>query len=435
MNSNDQSVESSSISITPAKILVVDDEPDMRELVIRKFRAAIREGRYSFVFAEDGFDALRVLEAQPDVDIVVTDINMPRMDGLTLLVRLHEVAPILKAVIVSAYGDMDNIRTAMNRGAYDFVTKPVNFSDLEITIDKTLADVTALKNSFRERSRAERDRACLARYFSPNLIEQLANDPSPLRMGAERKQLSFVVTDLAGFTPLVEQLDPPVLVELINEYFGGIVDIAFELNGTVDKVIGDGIFIFFGAPTPQVEHAKLALTCAMMVDAFSTQFAHQKRSEGIPLGETRIGVHTGKALVGNFGEKGFVHYTAYGNAVNTSARLQDANRYFGTRICVSEATAKAVPEFSGLPIGNLVLKGLTQPVLSFQPVTDEYLKTEQAQAYLAAYCLLEEHDDSAEDAFLAIAENYPDAQLAAFHLKRLRNGQLGTDINIAKSSL
>jgi DNA-binding NtrC family response regulator len=154
MNSNDQSMESSTISRVPAKILVVDDEPDMKDLVLRKFRAAIREGRYNFVFAEDGFDALRVLEAQPDVDIVVTDINMPRMDGLTLLVRLNEVAPILKAVIVSAYGDMDNIRTAMNRGAYDFVTKPVNFNDLEITIDKTLADVTALKDSFRERSRA-----------------------------------------------------------------------------------------------------------------------------------------------------------------------------------------------------------------------------------------------------------------------------------------
>jgi adenylate cyclase len=431
MNSHDQNTEPPSMSMNPAKILVVDDEPDMKDLVLRKFRTAIREGRYNFVFAEDGFDALRVLENQPDVDIVITDINMPRMDGLTLLIRLHEVAPILKAVIVSAYGDMDNIRTAMNRGAYDFVTKPVNFSDLEITIDKTLADVAALKDSFKQRSRAERDRACLARFFSPNLIEQMANDPSPLRVGAERKPLSFVVTDLAGFTPLVEQLEPPVLVELINEYFGGIIDIAFELNGTVDKVTGDGVFMFFGAPVDQAEHASLALTCSIKIDAFATQFAHQKRAQGIPLGETRIGVNTGKALVGNFGGTGFVHYTAYGNAVNITARLQDANRHFGTRICVSEATAKAVPEFSGLPIGYLSLKGITQPILSFQAVTDKNNHTGLMQAYRAAYQLLEDHDGSAEEAFLDIVEKHADAQLAAFHLKRIRGGQTGTEIKVS----
>jgi adenylate cyclase len=432
MNNDDQSSESSRISIAPAKILVVDDEPDMEDLILRKFRAAIREGRYEFVFAEDGFDALRVLEAQPDVDIVVTDINMPRMDGLTLLVRLHETSPILKAVIVSAYGDMDNIRTAMNRGAYDFVTKPVNFSDLEITIDKTLADVAVLKHSFKERSRAERDRACLARYFSPSLIDQMANDPSPLKVGAERKLMSFIVTDLAGFTPLVEKSEPSVLVDLINEYFGGIIDIAFKLDGTVDKVIGDGVIIFFGAPLSQAEHAKLALECAMEIDTFATEFALQKRAKGIPLGETRIGVNTGRALVGNFGGKGFVHYTAYGDVVNATARIQDANRYFGTRICVSEATANAVSEFSGLPIGNLVLKGITQPVLTFQPITAKSDNSKQAQGYLAAYRLLDDNDESAAEAFLEIVEKYPDtAQLAAFHLKRIRNGQLGTNIIIS----
>ena len=431
MNNDEQNSESSKVSITPAKILVVDDEPDMEDLILRKFRTAIREGRYDFVFAEDGFDALRVLEAQPDVDIVVTDINMPRMDGLTLLVRLHETSPILKAVIVSAYGDMDNIRTAMNRGAYDFVTKPVNFSDLEITIDKTLADVAVLKDSFKKRSRAERDRACLARYFSPSLIDQMANDPSPLKVGAERKRMSFIATDLAGFTPLVEKSEPSVLVDLINEYFGGIIDIAFKLDGTVDKVVGDGMIIFFGAPVSQAKHAKLALECAMEIDTFATEFALQKRAEGIPLGETRIGVNTGRALVGNFGGKGFVHYTAYGDVVNATARIQDANRYFGTRICVSETTASAVSEFSGLPIGNLVLKGITQPVLTFQPITAKSYSSKQAQAYLAAYRLLDDTDESAAEAFLEIVENYPDtAQLAAFHLKRIRNGQLGTNINI-----
>jgi class 3 adenylate cyclase len=431
MNRDDQKIDSPNQSTTPAKFLVVDDETDMEDLVLRKFRKAIRDGRYQFVFAEDGFDALRVLEAQPDVDIVVTDINMPRMDGLTLLVRLHEVAPILKAVIVSAYGDMDNIRTAMNRGAYDFVTKPVNFDDLEITIDKTLADVSALKDSFRERSRVEREKACLARYFSPNLVEQMVNDPSPLKVGAERKNMSFVVTDLAGFTPLVEKSDPSAIVELINEYFGGIIEIAFKLNGTVDKVIGDGVIIFFGAPVSQPAHARLALECAMKIDAFALEFAHRKRKAGIPLGETRVGVNTGLALVGNFGGERYVHYTAYGNVVNMAARLQDANRHFGTRVCVSEATAGAVDAFTGLPIGYLSLKGFSQPVLAFQPATSENYNTQQTEAYLSAYQLLEDKNELATKAFTSIVEENPGAQLAAFHLKRLRHGQLGTLINIS----
>jgi adenylate cyclase len=110
-----------------AKILVVDDEADLEVLIKQKFRQKIREHQYEFVFAINGINALEQLEKHPDIDIVLSDINMPEMDGLTLLTKLNEKHSLLKSVIVSAYGDMDNIRTAMNRGAFYFVTKPVNF--------------------------------------------------------------------------------------------------------------------------------------------------------------------------------------------------------------------------------------------------------------------------------------------------------------------
>src|SRR5512135_2118371 len=116
----------------PVKILVVDDEPDLELLVRQKFRRHIREGQFNFVFARNGVEALQKLHDEPDIDLVLTDINMPEMDGLTLLVKLNELNLLLKAVIVSAYGDMENIRTAMNRGAADFLTKPIDFHDLEI---------------------------------------------------------------------------------------------------------------------------------------------------------------------------------------------------------------------------------------------------------------------------------------------------------------
>ena len=134
------------------KILVVDDEPDLEVLVRQKFRRQVREGRFDLVFAHNGAEALEVLARDASINIVLSDINMPVMDGLTLLGKLTELDRILKAVIVSAYGDMQNIRIAMNRGAFDFVTKPIDFEDLEITINRTLDEILALKRSLQDRA-------------------------------------------------------------------------------------------------------------------------------------------------------------------------------------------------------------------------------------------------------------------------------------------
>jgi phosphoserine phosphatase RsbU/P len=136
---------------TAIKILVVDDEPDMESMIRQKFRRHIREKTYDFEFAFNGLEALGKISEFPDIGLVLSDINMPEMDGLTLLSRLKEFnKPGLKTVIVSAYGDMDNIRTAMNRGAFDFITKPVNFEDLEITINKTLDEIFAIRQWLNE---------------------------------------------------------------------------------------------------------------------------------------------------------------------------------------------------------------------------------------------------------------------------------------------
>ena len=133
------------------KIMIVDDEADMELLMRQKFRSQLREKKYEFVFALNGLEALTKLIEHPDISIILSDINMPEMDGLTLLAKVNELKnPALKTVIVSAYGDMDNIRTAMNRGAFDFITKPINFEDLEITINKTIEHINILQKAYRE---------------------------------------------------------------------------------------------------------------------------------------------------------------------------------------------------------------------------------------------------------------------------------------------
>jgi len=135
----------------PEKMLVVDDEPDLESLIRQRFRKKIRDGQYDFVFAHNGLEALARLLEHKDIGVILSDINMPEMDGLTLLAKLNELKnPALRTVIVSAYGDMDNIRTAMNRGAYDFVTKPVDFIDLEMTIEKTINELEMIRNAINE---------------------------------------------------------------------------------------------------------------------------------------------------------------------------------------------------------------------------------------------------------------------------------------------
>lgn len=134
----------------PVKILVVDDEPDLELLVRQKFRRQIRDKDLDFVFAHNGVEALEQLQADAEINLVLTDINMPVMDGLTFLSKTTELNSIIKTVVVSAYGDMQNIRVAMNRGAYDFLTKPIDFEDLTVTINKTVQRVETLKQSLKE---------------------------------------------------------------------------------------------------------------------------------------------------------------------------------------------------------------------------------------------------------------------------------------------
>src|SRR6476659_4697437 len=171
------------------RILVVDDEPDLEALVLQKFRHQIRDKTVSFTFAHDGVEALAALKANGDIDLVVTDINMPRMDGLTLLQKLQETEERLSTIIVSAYGDMVNIRTAMNRGAFDFVTKPIDFVDLETTIAKTLRHIELLRDAQRRQAEAERAYASLSRFFSPNPVQRLAGDNDVIDLAGQRREI------------------------------------------------------------------------------------------------------------------------------------------------------------------------------------------------------------------------------------------------------
>ena len=418
--------------MTPARILVVDDEPDVEALITQKFRRQVRKGEMEFLFAHDGVHALEVLDDEPDIDMVLSDINMPRMDGLTLLDKLNEQHSHLKTVIVSAYGDMGNIRTAMNRGAFDFVTKPIEFDDLETTIAKTLEHLKLVRDLRREKARAERAHATLSRYFSPNVVETLEQNPDCLTPGGERREASFLFTDLADFTPLVEALDSDVIVELLNGYLDGVTETVFAHGGTVMKIVGDAVHAIFGAPVEDPDHAAQAVVCALAIDDFAMEFRAAKTAAGIPLGITRIGVNSGPAIIGNFGGKHFFDYTAYGDVVNIAARLERANKSIGTRLCVGESVVALMPDFRGRPVGTLLLKGKTQALRCYEPLNGERAAAPATAGYNAAFALLEAGDPKARQAFAALVGQYDEDPLTMFHLGRLLSGETGAEIELTE---
>jgi len=411
-----------------ARILVVDDEPDLETLIQQKFRRQIRDGDVNFLFARDGVEALTVLKANQDVDLVVTDINMPRMDGLSLLEKLQQNEEKLSTIIVSAYGDIANIRTAMNRGAFDFLTKPIDFVDLETTIAKTIRHVEGLREARRRQAEAERAHASLSRYFSPNLAERLASDAAAIDLGGQRREIATVFTDVAGFTALVETLEPDVLGPLLNDYLTGMTDIVFAYDGTVAKIIGDALHILFGAPGEQPDHPDRAVACALALDDYAQAFRERWQKKGIALGATRIGVHAGSAIVGNFGGGRFFDYTAYGDTINIAARLEAANKQLGTRICVSAPLVAKVKDFRGRPVGDLLLRGRSETLRAYEPLPAKQYEDPSTRSYLEAFAKLEAGDPGAIAAYAAHVGKCADDQLASFHLKRLLNGATGSRI-------
>jgi len=409
-------------------ILVVDDEPDLETLVQQKFRRQIRDGQVRFLFARDGAEALEMLENRGGVDMVVSDINMPRMDGLTLLQRIQEGDDPLSTVIVSAYGDMTNIRTAMNRGAFDFLTKPIDFADLETTINKTLRHIEILRDARRRQITAERAHALLSRYFSPNLAERLASDPAAMDLGGQRREITSLFTDMAGFTTIVEVLEPDVISPLLNDYLGEMTDAVFTHGGTVVKIVGDALHVLFGAPADQQDHASRAIACALELDARSRSFVQRWEKNGVVLGATRLGLNAGPAIVGNFGGGRYFDYTAYGDTVNIAARLEAANKQLGTRICVGESVAARATGFTGRPVGDLLLRGRSEALRAFELLSPEEFEAPATQAYLDAFGKLEAEDPGAMPAFAALLGMRGDDQLVSFHLKRLLNGATGARI-------
>jgi adenylate cyclase len=338
------------------KILVADDEVDLETLIRQKFRQKIRQQEYEFVFAINGKDAIRKIEEHPDIDMVLSDINMPEMDGLTLLSVISASNPLLKTVMVSAYGDMENIRTAMNRGAFDFVTKPINFDDLELTMEKTIQHVLQIK----ENLKAIKENNILKMYVDENVLNFMGSREYEASLTAnETIEATVVFIDICGFTAISEKESPDTVVKLLNNYFDVMVKEIIAQNGIVDKFIGDCIMAVFKGDY----HLDRAIDASLAI----RNIINSLPSENNFAPQVSIGINSGEMISGNIGSATLkrLDYTVIGDTVNTSQRLQSAAGK-GQIVITESAYEKVKQSFQCEKIGTVALKNKEVEAVLYQ---------------------------------------------------------------------
>lgn len=342
------------------KILVVDDEADLEILVKQKFRKKIRENIYEFVFAQNGAEALERITEHPDVSVVLSDINMPVMDGLTLLSRLPEANPVLKAVVVSAYGDMQNIRTAMNRGAFDFVTKPVDFDDLELTIEKTAGYVKQMQETIR----AIKENNILKMYVDENVLNFMTHrEAENTLLKNELLDATVVFIDVCGFTAITEKVQANEVVQLLNSLFDVIVKEVIGQGGHVDKFMGDAVMAVFRGDY----HMDRAIDAALAIRAVINEAPEVQLGAMLYKPQISTGINSGEMVSGNIGSASLkrLDYTVIGDAVNLSQRLQSAAKP-GQILITEEVYNRAKESFRCEPVGEFTLKNKANPIAAYE---------------------------------------------------------------------
>lgn len=302
----------------PIHILVVDDEPDVEMMMKLQFRQKIRAGDYKFLFAGDGQAALDKLQKHPDIDVILSDINMPSMDGLTFLQRVPEVSPLSSVVMVSAFGDMSNIRGAMNRGAFDFVLKPIDFADLEATIEKTGRHVRELRKT----TQAHEENDLLRSLVNSALLERIRALGPGVAMAPEGVEATIVAVRLFESERQFGTKSPAEVARLLNANFEVIVPLFSSREGVVDKILGDSLIVVFQGSM----HTQRALDATLLVRGQLAYLAREAGSESLYAAGVCAGISAGRVVAGVVGSRGCgrVDYAVLGYVVDNARRLAAA---------------------------------------------------------------------------------------------------------------
>jgi class 3 adenylate cyclase len=416
------------------KIMVVDDEDDVEMLVRQKLRRQVREGEYELLFAKDGVEAMALLQAHPGTDIVFTDINMPRMDGLTLLGKIFETLPLLKAVVISAYSDMENIRTAMNRGAFDFITKPFDFEDFETTLLKTLKAVGQMRYIHQlEQDKLNQERAAneqLRRVheatskFVPNefLLSLGKSDITEVALGNHaQRQVTVLFSDIRDYTGLAEGMTPHENFNFVNAFHGRMGPLIRQHSGFVNQYLGDGIMAIFP------ENPADALRAAIAMQHATADYNESRLRKGRQPIRVGMGMYAGDLIMGIIGDQHRLDAATISDTVNVASRLESLSKYFGANILLSHSCLDKMGDAGGFHVrylGKVQVKGKYKAVRVFECFDgDAPAVFEMKLATIAAFgegmdCYFKQDFAGAAAAFGAVLQHNPGDLTAQLFLKK-----------------
>jgi class 3 adenylate cyclase/FixJ family two-component response regulator len=338
------------------RLLIVDDSHMMRNVISELFNT---DPHIEVIAtASSGAQALEIIQSEGP-DVITLDINMPEMDGLTLLTKIKEQNSLLKSIMVSAYGDMENIRIAMNRGAFDFITKPIDFNDLEITIEKTIEHVEALKKTLQ----AVKENNILRMYVDETVINFMGNKEMKTALfDNESIEGTAAFVDICGFTSISEKEPANKVVEMLNAYFDIMVKEIIKQDGTIDKFLGDSVMATFKGEY----HIDRAIEACL-----SIRKAIENADIGIGMESYKpkvsIGINSGEMIWGNIGSSTLkrLDYTVIGDAVNVASRLQSAADR--GQILISEANYQKVKDsFNCKKVGEIEMKNKKLPLVVYE---------------------------------------------------------------------
>ncbi|MCU1452787.1 MAG: adenylylate/guanylate cyclase [Acidimicrobiales bacterium] len=356
----------------PVHLLVVDDEADVETLFRLRFRQEIRTGAFAPRFVTDPLHALSIVENDPVLEVLVTDLNMPRMTGIELLNRVSRLHSPVKTIVLTAYDDMANLRAAMMAGAFDFQVKPLSVDDLRATIAKAVVAVREQLAGEHARRQAhelaERNHfveEVFGRYVSEDVKVHLLASPDGMGR-TERRRVTVLVAEIRAFTTLAENLAPEGVVEVLNSYFDEVADVILRRNGTINEILGDAMLVLFGAPLDDPLAEQHAVAAAIELQLALVDLNRRHRSSGLPELAVAVGVHSGEAVVGTIGSSHRQRYAAVGRHVDLAGRV--AREAVGGQVLISAATEVAMGDLVESANTFAVLATATGPAVTMHDV-------------------------------------------------------------------
>ena len=346
-------------------LLVVDDNELNRDMLSRRLGSR----GFKVAVAEDGASALARIERQ-DFDLVLLDVMMPGLTGIDVLKTLRErfSESDLPVVMATARDATEDVVEALHLGANDYVTKPLDFAvvlariETQLTLRRQKQEITRLAHNLELRNRFIQ--TLFGRYLSDEVVADLLASPEGPRIGGEQRRVTLLMSDLRGFTPLTEGLEPQQVLRLLNSYLGAMADVVLAHQGTVDEFVGDAILAIFGAPVARPDDARRAVACAVAMQEALAALNLGNEAEGLPRLEMGIAVHTGDVIVGNIGSERRTKYGVVGSAVNHAGRIESFT--VGGQVLISDATLREAGEAAHVGERLAVdAKGTREPIVVY----------------------------------------------------------------------